>query len=144
MAQVMLTDAEDVSHKSLLEQETKEFESELESYEEKLHEFARSKSETIDRIDKEVNKGEGFAIPTTPRPATEQVSKYVARDDLRPNILCEEATMELFKVWSEAMLDWFWEVCSNKGTNARCLYDITHITTLNNRISSQEVIFLQN
>ena len=59
MAQVMSTDAVDVSHESIMEQQTKELEAKLDKYEEKLREFNRSKSETLDRIDKEVRGGGG-------------------------------------------------------------------------------------
>lgn len=73
----MCTEAEDVSHQSLLEQETKGLKSELDTYWEKLCELNRSKSEIIYRIDEEVREGRGgeFAVAPTPRPAMEQMVK---------------------------------------------------------------------
>ena len=74
----MCTEAEDVSHQSLLEQETKGLKAELfDTYREKLCELNRSKSEIIYRIDEEVREGRGgeFAVAPTPRPAMEQMVK---------------------------------------------------------------------
>ena len=50
--QVISTELEAVTQKSLLEQEEKDLNSEVDMYEDKHQEINRSKSETIDRIDR--------------------------------------------------------------------------------------------
>ena len=92
--------------------------------EEKLRKFNRSKSETIERIGKEVRGGGGgeFVVPPTPRPVMELVIKYVAMDDLRTDILSDDSKMELFKVWSHAMINLFGEVYFNKRTNSQLFH----------------------
>ena len=107
MAQVESRVPEDGAHKSLLEQETEYLEAEFQKYEEKVHEFSRANSETLDWIYKEVNKSDTFVVQDVPRPATEQVVKYVVRDDMKPDILISDTTIELFEIWSDTPLNWF-------------------------------------
>ena len=87
MARVMTTDLDDVTQKAVLEQEEKELQAELQIYEEKLTEFNRSKSETIDRIHAEVKGPTGggeFVTPHALGPSRDPIIKYVPQDELIP------------------------------------------------------------
>ena len=92
-------------------------EAEFQNYEENVREFLRANSKTLDRIYKEVNKSDTLMVRDVPRPSEEQVVKYIARDNIRPNILCEDATKEFFEIWSNALFNWFNMVYSHKGSN---------------------------
>ena len=122
MLLVMSTQADEVAQKNELKKEEKELQEELDSYEEKISEFTRARSDTLNKINMEVNvhpgvRG-GFVAPATPGPLKKPAIKYVACDDLKLDVFMEYCSMVVFFLWEEELLNWFEEVYQGKGTNS--------------------------
>ena len=78
--------------------------------------LASARSATLDKMNMDINGppgGAAFAKPAMPGPR-EPIIKYVARDDLMPDIIQQGATMEFFKLWKEQMLNYFQEAYQTK------------------------------
>ena len=89
MSLVMRGKPDEVAQKNELKKEEKEQQEELDSYGEKTSEFTKARSDTLDKINMEVNGPSGgsggfFCSSNT---LTCLQYKYVACDDLKPDVL---------------------------------------------------------
>ena len=115
----MNTEPDGVTQKANLKQEEGELQAEVDSYNEKLAEFIRYKSEALQSIYTEVKGPYGWGEFVTPHAlgtSKDPIIKFFPRDNLKPDVLAEDCMMETFYIWKDKLLNWFSEVFQTNGT----------------------------